>query len=141
MQRSRGRSTLWLLLAAIATVPSPHSWAMSVVELRAEERTRGTLNSAAPQQFFYVNVSSTVGRDLSQKGSVAEKHLSIKLRRPGGEGVADVPMVLSACLDALPTGTSDESCPAKFVDSGIAGGRGDSTRSVEVLHLLVVLPT
>jgi hypothetical protein len=30
---------------------------MSVIELREGEQTRGTLNSAAPQQYFFVNVS------------------------------------------------------------------------------------
>jgi hypothetical protein len=30
---------------------------MSIVELRAGEHTRGKLNSAAAQQYFFVNVS------------------------------------------------------------------------------------
>lgn len=73
-----------------------------------------------------------MGRDLSTKGSIAENSLSVQLRRPPGEAGADLPMVLSACLDALPCGTSGCSCPSQFVDDGSSGGRGDSTRSVQV---------
>ena len=75
---------------------------------------------------------SSIGRDLSRRGSISDRSLSIRLRRAAGDPGADVPLVLSACLDALPCGTDKCSCPTKFVDAGTSGGRGGASRSVEV---------